>query len=119
MNDFRLQTAIQMKHGHLSLHPAANTLKTMIHRDLVSDSHVIDNSVVESVDKADYLPKKSWNSKPKAVNIVQVLQLPVLTIEPANEVNEDNSDMQASENDFDEGDFELHTVNTTSSEVCI
>ena len=78
MNDFRLQTAIQMKDGHLSLHPAANTLKTMIPRNLVTDSHDIDNSVVESVDQADFLPKKSWSSKPKAVNIVQVLPIPAI-----------------------------------------
>jgi hypothetical protein len=58
MNDFRLQTAIQMKNGHLSLHPAASTLKAMIPRDLVSDPDIVDNSIVESVDQADYLPKK-------------------------------------------------------------
>ena len=85
MNDFRLQTAIQMNDGHLSLHPAASTLKTMIPKDLLRD---------------------------------QALQLPALPIEPANEVNKDDTDMQDSESD-DEGDFELHTVNTTSSEVCI
>ena len=118
MNDFRLQTAIQMKNGHLSLHPAASTLKTMIPKDLVRDPDIIDNSIVESVDQADNLPNKKMQMKPKGVNIDQALQLPALTIEPANEVNKDDTDMQDSESD-DEGDFELHTVNTTSSEVCI
>ena len=100
MNEFRLQTSIQLKYNYLSLHPAGPILQTMIPPlPQSSNDDGIDDSFIEMI-----LVEPS--TMPKRRNRLVIEQHQTVIQVPVHDKEEDQ----------DDDEYEVHNSNTTAEE---